>query len=106
MVMILIPLFSFGLYPMMEKLGVKMTPLRRMGGGMVLNGGQTVSVGWQFPQYIVLTMAEVMVSITGLEFAYTQAPRAMKSTIMSLWLLTITAGNHFHWCRLLPVSTY
>ncbi len=40
-------------------------------------------------------MAEVMVSITGLEFAYTQAPRAMKSTIMSLWLLTVTAGNLF-----------
>ncbi len=110
MVMVLIPLFSYGIYPMMEKLGVKMTPLRRMGGGMVLTGlsfvfagfiqtqleaGNAVSVGWQFPQYIVLTMAEVMVSITGLEFAYTQAPRAMKSTIMSLWLLTVTAGNLF-----------
>lgn len=110
MVMVLIPLFSYGIYPFIEKLGVQMTPLRRMAGGMVLtgvsfvlagliqtqiDGGATVSVGWQFPQYIILTMAEVMVSITGLEFAYTQAPRAMKSTIMSLWLLTVTAGNLF-----------
>lgn len=110
MVMILIPLFSYGAYPMMERLGVQMTPLRRMGGGMLLTGlsfvcaglvqagldaGIDVNVGWQFPQYIVLTMAEVMVSITGLEFAYTQAPRAMKSTMMSLWLLTVTAGNLF-----------
>jgi POT family proton-dependent oligopeptide transporter len=38
-------------------------------------------------------MAEVMVSITGLEFAYTQAPRSMKSTIMSMWLLTVFFGN-------------
>ena len=34
-----------------------------------------------------------MISITGLEFAYTQAPRAMKSTIMSFWLLTVFVGN-------------
>ncbi len=110
MVMILIPIFSYGIYPFMEKMGVKMTSLRRIGGGMLLTGlsfvfagliqtqldaGHVVNVGWQFPQFIVLTMAEVMVSITGLEFAYTQAPRAMKSTIMSLWLLTITAGNLF-----------
>lgn len=110
MVMALIPLFSYGIYPFIEKLGVKMTPLRRMAGGMLmtglsfvlagliqtkLDGGTALSVGWQFPQYIILTMAEVMVSITGLEFAYTQAPRAMKSTIMSLWLLTVTAGNLF-----------
>ena len=40
-----------------------------------------------------MTVSEVLVSITGLEFAYTQAPRAMKSTIMSFWLLCITFGN-------------
>jgi POT family proton-dependent oligopeptide transporter len=34
-----------------------------------------------------------MVSVTGLEFAYTQAPRTMKSTIMSIWLVTFALGN-------------
>jgi POT family proton-dependent oligopeptide transporter len=43
--------------------------------------------------YAIITCSEVMVSITGLEFAYTQAPRAMKSTIMSFWLLTVAGGN-------------
>ena len=33
------------------------------------------------------------ISITGLEFAYTQAPARMKSTIMGFWLLTVSLGN-------------
>lgn len=108
MVMGLIPLFGYWIYPSIERLGFKMTPLRRMSAGMViaalsfvavglmqvpLDNGRVVSVAWQFIPYLLITMAEVMVSITGLEFAYTQAPRAMKSTIMSFWLLTVFAGN-------------
>lgn len=111
MIMLLIPFFSLGVYPFVEKtLKIEVTPLRKMSAGMVLTGlsfvivgilqkmldaGMTVSVGWQILPYLVITMAEVMVSITGLEFAYTQAPKAMKSTIMSLFLLTVTAGNLF-----------
>jgi POT family proton-dependent oligopeptide transporter len=34
-----------------------------------------------------------MVSITGLEFAYTQAPNRMKSLLMSMWLLSVALGN-------------
>ena len=100
------------LYPTAQRLGFPLTPLRRMTVGLVLaslatavialiqgaidrNGPGTVSVRWQFPAYFLLTMGEVMVSITGLEFAYSQAPRRMKSTIMGLWLLTVTLGNVF-----------
>jgi POT family proton-dependent oligopeptide transporter len=108
MVMVLIPLFSFGLYPAIDKLGFKMTPLRKMTAGMFLaalsfvfvgvfqmflDNGQKLSVAWQFIPYLILTMSEVMVSIPGLEFAYTQAPRSMKGTIMSFWLLTVFFGN-------------
>ncbi len=108
MVMAFVPLFSLFLYPMVGRFGFRVTPLQRMGAGMVVTGfafvcsaliqswieaGESVSILWQFPQYFLITAAEVMVSITGLEFAYTQAPRAMKSTIMSLWLLTVTLGN-------------
>jgi POT family proton-dependent oligopeptide transporter len=48
---------------------------------------------WQVGPYLVLTVSEILVSITGLEFAYTQAPLRMKGTIMSLWLLTTFVGN-------------
>jgi len=36
-----------------------------------------------------------MVSITYLEFTYTQAPRKMKSVIMSVFFLSIALGNKF-----------
>jgi POT family proton-dependent oligopeptide transporter len=109
MVMVLIPTFTFGVYPFIEKaFGYEMTSLRRMGWGMfiaaasfifvavyqyVMDGGTQLSVLWQVIPFLVITMAEVMISITGLEFAYTQAPRSMKSTIMSMWLLTVFFGN-------------
>jgi POT family proton-dependent oligopeptide transporter len=108
MVMGLIPLFSMGVYPMLDKMGWKTTPIRRMTAGMfvgavafamvafmqmMIDGGVKLNVMWQFFPYLVMTMAEVMISITGLEFAYTQAPRSMKSSIMSIWLLTVFFGN-------------
>ena len=101
MVMCLIPFTSMVLYPSIEKLGLNMTPLRRMGIGMFtaalsfvivaiaqerIEAGATVSIMWQVVAFLVLTLAEVMVSVTGLEFAYTQAPKSMKSVIMGLWL--------------------
>jgi len=106
----LIPLFSMLIYPFFAKLGFQVTPLRKMTVGMFMaalsfvivavaqsfiDSGQTVNVGWQVAAFFVLTISEIMVSITGLEFAYTQAPRAMKSTIMSFWLLTVAGGNLF-----------
>ena len=52
-------------------------------------------IGWQIIAYIVITIAEVMVSITTLEFAYTQAPKKMKSFIMGVYFLGISLGNLF-----------
>ncbi len=109
MVMVLIPTFTFGIYPLCERVfKTEMTPLKKMGAGMfvaaasfvfvalfqyILDGGTKISVLWQIIPFLVITMAEVMISITGLQFAYTQAPRSMKSTIMSMWLLTVFFGN-------------
>ncbi|CAG5110947.1 Oidioi.mRNA.OKI2018_I69.chr2.g5294.t1.cds [Oikopleura dioica] len=52
-----------------------------------------VNIFLLLPQYIVITAGEVMNSVTGLEFAYTQAPKSMKSVVQSFWLLTTCLGN-------------
>jgi hypothetical protein len=109
-VMIVIPLLNFAVYAPLRRVGIEVKPLQKMTVGMFLAGAafaaaailqeaiQRAGVGevhalWQIVQYFVMTVSEVLVSITGLEFAYTQAPRAMKSTIMSFWLLCVTFGN-------------
>lgn len=55
--------------------------------------GYRPNIGWQLVAYFFLTLAEVMVSITCLEFSYTQAPNKMKSFVMSLFMLSVTLGN-------------
>jgi POT family proton-dependent oligopeptide transporter len=52
-----------------------------------------VWIFWQALPYVLLTLGEVLVSATGLEFAYSQAPLAMKGVIMSFFNLTVTVGN-------------
>jgi POT family proton-dependent oligopeptide transporter len=110
LVMIVIPSLNLLVYGPLRKRGIEIKPLQKMTAGMFLAGGafaaaailQTViesaGVGvvhglWQIVPYLIMTVSEVLVSITGLEFAYTQAPRAMKSTIMGFWLLCVTFGN-------------
>ena len=109
MVMLLIPLMNL-LYSALDEAGLKTTPLRRITVGMAIASASfvavaiiqaridaaaanTVSVWLQVAPYLLITIAEVMVSITGLEFAYTQAPRRMKSTVMGFWLLAVATGN-------------
>ncbi|SDL69919.1 proton-dependent oligopeptide transporter, POT family [Pedobacter antarcticus] len=108
--LLLIPVFNYLVYPFFEKRGIKTTPLRRIGCGLVLmalcftvialiqttiDGGGRPSIWWQVFAYFILAAAEVMVSITCLEYAYTQAPASMKSTMGAVWLLTVAAGNVF-----------
>jgi POT family proton-dependent oligopeptide transporter len=60
-----------------------------------IENGERPSIIWQVLAYALLTAAEVMVSIVGLEFAYTQAPKRMKSMIMSFFLFSVAFGNYF-----------
>ena len=48
---------------------------------------------WQSVQYILMTSAEVLVSITGLMFAYSQASKRYKTVVTSVWLLTVAFGD-------------
>lgn len=110
LVLVYIPLFNYGIYPLIRKLGINFNAYRKIGTGFVLSvasfiliwwiqvqidAGHTPNIGWQIVAYVVITAAEVLIYQTGLEYAYTQAPASMKSTIMSFWLLTIALGNIF-----------
>ncbi|KAK6038238.1 hypothetical protein COOONC_24257, partial [Cooperia oncophora] len=52
-----------------------------------------VSILWQLPQYAVITVAEILISVSGLEFAYQEASIEMKSIVQAIWLLTNAIGN-------------
>jgi len=108
-ILIMIPLFSYCIYPLIDKV-FPLTDLRKVGLGMLVTAscflvpiwieyqiaqGSAPSIGWQFFAYIFLTAGEIMVSVTVLEFAYTQAPKKLKSLIMCFYLLSIALGNVF-----------
>ena len=112
-ILTLIPVFSLWVYPAVERAGVRLTALRKMSAGMFVTvlsfvaaalverailAGQAGAagaphVGWQVPQYFLMGVAEVLVSVTALEFAFSQAPRRMKSVVMGLWYVTIASGS-------------
>ncbi len=108
LVMLLIPFNNLVLYPLLRALGVEPTPLRRMSAGIAFSGLAWIAVGamqlaldrghallivWQLVPYALLTFGEVLVSATGLEFAYSQAPVKLKGVLMSCWMLSTTIGN-------------
>ncbi|MEY2409736.1 MAG: proton-dependent oligopeptide transporter, family [Verrucomicrobiota bacterium] len=107
LVMIFVPIMTLLVYPILGRFA---SPLRRMSYGMFLAAlsfvlvavyqkkiehGEGLSIFWQIGPYIILTMAEVLVSTTGLEFAFREAAPEMKSIIMGFWNLTIALGNLF-----------
>ncbi len=108
LVMLLIPFNNLVLYPALRRRGVEPTPLRRMASGIAFSGlswvvigmlqlqldaGEPLSIVWQVLPYALLTLGEVLVSATGLEFAYSQAPAPMKGAILAFWSLSVTVGN-------------
>lgn len=54
-----------------------------------------VSVWWMALAYFVITVAEILISVTGLELAFVVAPASMKGFITALWLFTVFVANAF-----------
>ncbi|MCD8070464.1 MAG: MFS transporter [Akkermansiaceae bacterium] len=104
-VMIFVPLLTIFVYP---HIGRWSRPLKRMSVGIILaalaygavawlqwfiDRGCSPSIAWQLIPCCMITIAEVLVSATGLEYAFTQAAPSLKSITTSFWNLTITFGN-------------
>ena len=109
LVMLLVPTFSYLVYPVIQRRW-RLGPLRKIGYGMLLaalafaisgwaqhliDNGNQPSIVWQLFAYLVLTSGEVMVSITCLEYSYTQAPNRMKSFVMAFFMMSVAMGNLF-----------
>jgi len=107
LVLILIPVFTYVIYPGINKV-FRLTPLRKISIGFFvvipaylipawvesrIGQGEHPSIGWQGLSYLFLTAAEILISITTLEFAYTQAPKRMKSLVMCFYLVSISLGD-------------
>lgn len=106
-VLVLIPVMN-KMYDVLRSRGVQVTPLRKMTAGMFIaviaflaaaliesriQSGHAPHALWQAVQYFFLSLAEVLISVTGLEFAFTQAPPTMKGVIMGAWFVFIAVGN-------------
>lgn len=109
LVLLFIPLFNRVVYPAFDRFW-PLTPLRKISVGLFLtvlafllpawiesrlDGGENVNIIWQLGGYILMTAAEILVSITALEFSYTQAPKKMKSLVMGAFLMSVSLGNLF-----------
>ncbi|MDT3778389.1 POT family MFS transporter [Nitrospira sp. MA-1] len=109
LIILFIPLFTYVVYPVLNRI-VLLTSLRKMALGFFMTAGAFLisayieqqielgmkpAIGWQLLAFVVITAAEVMVSITCLEFSYTQAPLKLKSLLMGLFLLSVSLGNGF-----------
>ncbi|XP_031634096.1 solute carrier family 15 member 2-like isoform X2 [Contarinia nasturtii] len=104
-----VPLFDTILYPIMGKIGIRQPIHKIIIGGILIGCSfllaaflefsivrspeHSINMLWQIPQYVILTLGEVMFSVTGLAFSYDQAPASMKSVVQAFWLLTIAFGN-------------
>ena len=109
MILIFAPSFTYFIYPKINQY-FELTPLKKINIGLFLTVpsfliigylqtqidlGFRPSIAWQILAYAILTAAEVLISITCLEFSYTQAPNNIKSLIMGFFMLSIAVGNTF-----------
>jgi POT family proton-dependent oligopeptide transporter len=113
LVMCFVPLFERIIFPCCKTRmsdAFQPTPLRRMACGMQAaclaflctwmvqqrideSDEATVSAWLQLPQFIFLAISELLVSATGLEWAFSQAPASMRGTVVSLYLAMVAFGN-------------
>lgn len=106
-ILLMIVICNYVIYPAINSVW-KLNELRKIGLGLVVTSvsfliiawiesqvtaGARPSIGWQIPAYLLVSTGEVMVSVTSLEFAYTQAPKRLKAVIMILYLWAIAFGN-------------
>jgi POT family proton-dependent oligopeptide transporter len=110
---IFIPIVDNFLYPALRKANIRFTPIKRMAFGFILGSLAMVSatviqyyiyklgpcgkymnscdnpapftVWVQAVPYVLIGFSEIFTSVTGLEYAFTKAPKNMRSLVTSYW---------------------
>lgn len=123
-IIVLIPIMESLVYPFLDKIHRSPSHLQRMGIGMVFAAlsvfvagileiyrkkdisiidqkvgedtfnASSITVFAQIPQFMFIGASEIFTSISGLEFAYSQAPEFMQGVCMGLFLATSGVGNY------------
>lgn len=103
---IFIPLLDLGVYPLLRKLHVNFDPVSRIFVGFLLvsismvyasvlqhyiyiSPPNSIHVWVQAPAYVLVALSEAFIIITGLELAFTQAPKTLRSFVSALFWVTI-----------------
>ncbi|KAJ5467138.1 hypothetical protein N7475_004890, partial [Penicillium sp. IBT 31633x] len=103
---IFIPLLDLGLYPLLRKYKINFSPVLRILAGFLLvsismvycsvlqhyiynSPPRSIHVWIQGPAYVFVAFSEAFVIITGLELAFTHAPKNLRSVISALFWLMI-----------------
>ncbi|KAJ1647445.1 peptide transporter ptr2 [Coemansia erecta] len=121
-IIVLIPFFDWVVYPGFRRCGLELRPVTRITIGFLMMalsmayaailqhfiyakgpyfkhagdegyGFNDISAAIQVPAYVIMAIAEIFASVTGLEYAYKRAPESMKSIVMSIFLLTNAGGS-------------
>lgn len=105
-IIVLIPIFENFIYPIVAKIGIK-SPLHKMTCGLICSAAafavaaviefeikqKEIHMLWLVPQYFLMAMAEVLLWVATVSFAFTQAPNSMKSVMTAFVYLTIAGGS-------------
>lgn len=110
LILTLIPIWKHVVIPIFHKLNFTLDPLQSVAGGALSaalafvcagylqhqierRNNQKISIAWQFPQFFLLMLGEILLSIPGLQFSFTQAPKSMKSVLTAAWFINCAIGN-------------
>ncbi|OGM44702.1 oligopeptide transporter [Aspergillus bombycis] len=109
-ILILLPLFERVLYPSLRRVGIPFRPISRITFGFfIMSGAIAVAAGLQslayssppysvnflsiLPIYVLTALSEITAFLSSMEYAYTKAPRSMKSLVASVNLLLCALGS-------------
>lgn len=87
--------------------GLRMRPTDKMLVGFILTGltmalmaaagylsdRGKVSIWWEIIGYLFITVAEICISVVGLELAFIAAPKSLKGFVTGCWWVTVFLGN-------------